>query len=86
MSLTETNVSIDEIGKTHQLTATIVPSNATNKIVNWVSTNTDYRTYRTSQVVESLIDCDGIYYRNCLFVCYSVKIVTLSLDSKGNLI
>ena len=51
MSLTETNVSIDEIGKTHQLTATIVPSNATNKIVNWVSTNTDVCTVSSTGLV-----------------------------------
>jgi uncharacterized protein YjdB len=51
MSLTETSISIDEIGKTHQLTAMIVPSNATNKTVNWVSTNTDVCTVSSTGLV-----------------------------------
>ena len=39
LSLDETNISLSQIGDTHQLKAIIEPSNATNKTINWNSSN-----------------------------------------------
>ena len=39
MSLDETNITLSQIGDTHQLKAIIEPSNATNKTINWESSN-----------------------------------------------
>ena len=54
-----TNVSLDktsieiEVGKTEQLTATVLPDNATDKSVTWTSDTTNIATVSTSGVVSA---------------------------------
>ena len=50
VSLDKTSLSLEE-GKTASLTATVSPSNATNKTVTWSSSNTSVATVSTSGVV-----------------------------------
>lgn len=50
VSLDKTSLSIEE-GKTASLTATVSPSNATNKAVTWSSSNTSVATVSSSGVV-----------------------------------
>ncbi len=50
VSFDQTSLSLEE-GKTATLTATVSPSNATNKAVNWSSSNTSVATVSSSGVV-----------------------------------
>ena len=50
ITLSQTSLSL-EVGKTQTLTATVLPSNATNKTVVWTSSNTSVATVSTSGMV-----------------------------------
>ena len=49
VSLSKTNISL-EIGKSETLTATVLPSNATEKAITWVSNNTKVATVANGKV------------------------------------
>lgn len=48
-----------EVDKTYQLTATITPSNATNKAVTWSSTNNEYVTVSSTGLVTAKVVADA---------------------------
>ena len=53
VSLDKTTLSFTSINQTTQLTATVLPTNATNKSVTWTSSNTNVATVSSSGVVTS---------------------------------
>lgn len=48
-----------EVGKTYQLTATVAPSNATNKAVTWSSSNNEYVTVSSTGLVTAKAVADA---------------------------
>jgi hypothetical protein len=65
----------DKIGTTHQLTATVLPENASNKRMTWTSSNTRVATVSQSGLVSILSEGravirvnteEGSYYASCL--------------------
>lgn len=59
VSVSPVTVSIEE-GSTTQLTATVLPANATNKSVTWSSSNTDVATVNSSGVVTAVAEGSAI--------------------------
>ena len=62
ITLSQTSLSL-EVGKTQMLTATVLPSNATNKTVIWTSSNTSVATVSTSGMVTANA------YGTCTITC-----------------
>jgi uncharacterized repeat protein (TIGR02543 family) len=54
VSLNKTSLSLTVIGGTETLTATVSPSNATNKSVNWTTSNPSIATVSTSGTVKAV--------------------------------
>ena len=51
ISLDKTTLSLSSVGQTSQLTATVLPTNATNKSVTWTSSNTSVATVDANGLV-----------------------------------
>ena len=54
VSLNKTSVTLDSVGETVQLTATVSPSNAANKSVTWKSSNTAVATVDANGLVKAV--------------------------------
>ncbi len=90
VSVSPTSASLT-VGATKTLTATVSPSNATNKAVTWSSTNTGVATVSSSGVVTAkaagsatikATTSDGGYTASCS-VTVNPKTYTISYDANG---
>lgn len=89
----KTSISVG-IGKTEQLTATIVPSTATNKTVTWSSTNVTVATISATGLVKGVSvgssvitvkTVDGKFSSQCLVTVTNIAIATGTItDIDGN--
>lgn len=91
ISLNKTSLTVD-VGDTVTLTATVTPSNATNKAVSWSSTNTSVATV-TNGIVNTLkagtakitaTTADGNYKADCIVTVNEKNIVTNATVTFGN--
>ena len=88
VSVSPTSVSLNE-GGTTQLTATVLPSDATNKNVSWNSNNTSVATVNSSGLVTGVANGsatitvtteDGGYTATCNVAVSDVTITTITLQ------
>lgn len=85
IAINKQNIKLSQIGATEQLTATITPTDATNKSVTWTSSNPSVATVDETGLVTALANgtatitvktVDGGYTANCM--------VTVDIKSTSN--